>query len=52
MVNDNDTSDSSNLLLVDDDAIFCRVLAQALTRRGFAVSTAHASATALLAVQT
>ncbi len=51
-MNDNETSDSSNLLLVDDDAIFCRVLAQALTRRGFVVSTAHASATALLAVQT
>lgn len=29
------------LLLVDDDATFCRVLAEALERRGFAVRVAH-----------
>ena len=41
-----------NLLLVDDDTTFCRVLAQALTRRGFTVATAHDSATALQTAQT
>src|SRR3569623_365763 len=30
-----------SLLLVDDDAGFCEVLARALTRRGFAVQVAH-----------
>src|SRR3569833_457276 len=30
-----------SLLLVDDDAVFCEVLARALTRRGFAVQVAH-----------
>ena len=30
-----------SLLLVDDDAVFCQVLAAALTRRGFAVTVAH-----------
>ena len=29
------------LLLVDDDVTFCQVLASALTRRGFSVTTAH-----------
>jgi two-component system, response regulator RegA len=29
------------LLLVDDDPVFCRVLAEALARRGFSVDTAH-----------
>ena len=38
------TSDADslpNLLVVDDDATFCRVLAAALEKRGFAVRTAH-----------
>lgn len=30
-----------SLLLVDDDAVFCDVLARALTRRGFAVEVRH-----------
>lgn len=30
-----------SLLLVDDDMVFCQVLAHALTRRGFAVQIAH-----------
>lgn len=51
MNGNNPTVESSSLLLVDDDATFCRVLGQALTRRGFAVNTAHRSATALLAAQ-
>jgi two-component system response regulator RegA len=33
--------ESATLLLVDDDATFCRVLSAALTKRGFCVSTAH-----------
>ena len=52
-MNGNDpTAESSSLLLVDDDATFCRVLGQALTRRGFVVSIAHHSATALQTAQT
>ena len=41
--------DRASLLLVDDDATFCQVLAHALEKRGFAVSVAHdvASATEL-----
>lgn len=39
--------DRSSLLLVDDDEVFSRVLARALTRRGFAVSTAGDVAQAL-----
>lgn len=30
-----------NLLLVDDDAVFCQVLAKAVQRRGYNVSVAH-----------
>jgi len=30
-----------NMLVVDDDATFCRVLAVAMEKRGFAVRTAH-----------
>lgn len=33
--------ESATLLLVDDDATFCKVLSSALTRRGFSVSVAH-----------
>lgn len=36
-----DPEDRPTLLLVDDDAVFCQVLAEAFTRRGFAVRTAH-----------
>jgi len=35
------------LLLVDDDEIYCEVLGDALTKRNYAVSTAHNLATAL-----
>lgn len=35
------TADKPSLLLVDDDEIFCLVLAAALGRRGFAVRVAH-----------
>ena len=40
-------NDRSSLLLVDDDATFCRVLGLALHRRGFTVATACDSATAV-----
>ncbi len=33
--------ESASLLLVDDDATFCRVLSTALEKRGFAVTVAH-----------
>ena len=33
--------DAASLLLVDDDATFCRVLSKALEKRGFAVTVAH-----------
>ncbi len=39
--------ESASLLLVDDDATFCRVLKTALTRRGFCVSVAHSVEEAL-----
>lgn len=35
------TTNSQNLLLVDDDTVFCDVLRPALERRGFAVTTVH-----------
>lgn len=35
------TEDQFKLLLVDDDLIYCEVLADALTNRGFEVVTAH-----------
>lgn len=35
------------LLLVDDDHVFCRVLGQALSRRGYSVSCAHSAEEAL-----
>jgi len=33
--------DALSLLLVDDDEVFCEVLAKALTRKGYDVQTAH-----------
>ena len=38
----------NRLLLVDDDAIFCQVLGEALGRRGFCVTTAHSVDEALV----
>jgi len=32
---------AGGLLLVDDDQVFCKVLSEALTKRGFTVSIAH-----------
>ncbi len=39
--------DSPRLLIVDDDEIFCSVLADALARRGYRVAVAHDMAAAL-----
>ncbi|MDZ4202041.1 MAG: response regulator transcription factor [Gallionella sp.] len=39
--------EAASLLLVDDDATFCRVLAGALQKRGFCVSVAHSVEQAL-----
>lgn len=41
MANDEDKDPLPSLLLVDDDPSFCRVLARALSERGFAVTVAH-----------
>lgn len=38
---------TDNLLLVDDDEIYCSILARALTRRGFDVSVAYSRQEAL-----
>lgn len=43
--------DQPGLLLVDDDPVFCQVLARALRERGFAVETAHDGATALRCIE-
>ncbi|MDN5850736.1 MAG: response regulator transcription factor [Nitrococcus sp.] len=40
----------NTLLLVDDDTVFCRVLAQALTRRGFQVDVAQSAGQAVESV--
>ncbi len=40
-------AESASLLLVDDDQTFCRVLKNALTKRGFNVSVAHSVEQAL-----
>jgi two-component system response regulator RegA len=34
-------NEQASLLLVDDDAVFCQVLGQALAKRGFAITVAH-----------
>ena len=41
-----DAPEGASLLLVDDDITFCEVLARALEKRGFTVSTAHDVVTA------
>ncbi len=45
------TTETRNLLLVDDDTVFCDVLRPALTRRGFTVATANDVPQALTAAQ-
>ncbi|MDD5056296.1 MAG: response regulator transcription factor [Sideroxydans sp.] len=41
------TNDTPSMLLVDDDATFREVLSRAMTKRGFAVTTANSVETAL-----
>ncbi|WP_413323279.1 response regulator transcription factor [Acidithiobacillus ferriphilus] len=41
---DIDTSSVSNIMVVDDDITFCRVLSTAFSRRGFRVCTVHDTA--------
>ena len=36
-----EASDDPSLLIVDDDIVFCEVLAKAMTKRGFSVHSAH-----------
>lgn len=43
--------EQDTLLLVDDDVVFCKVLAQALTRRGFQVEVAQTAAEAVAAAK-
>ncbi len=43
--------DQPTLLLADDDASFCRVLAKAIGARGYAVETAHDGASALRLIE-
>jgi len=43
--------EAPSLLLVDDDETYCRVLATALGRRGFAVNTAHDAASGMAMAQ-
>ena len=40
-MNENTQNDQPSLLIVDDDEVFCEVLSEALTKRGYNVSTAH-----------
>ncbi|UJP04840.1 MAG: response regulator transcription factor [Nitrosomonas sp.] len=42
-----ETDDSPSLLIVDDDDVFCGVLAKAMTKRGFSVTCAHTISGAL-----
>lgn len=46
-----DRDDRPDLLLVDDDVIFCSVLSKALEKRGFQVTVAHTVAGALSHIQ-
>ncbi|MGG7055368.1 response regulator transcription factor [Nitrosomonas sp. ANs5] len=43
----NDAMDCPNLLIVEDDTVFCDVLAKAMSKRGFEVVCAHTIQTAL-----
>ena len=51
-MNESNAADKPNLLLVDDDETFCRVLTAALERRGFAVRVAHNVDEGLAAAET
>ena len=43
--------DCASMLIVDDDRVFCEVLAEALERRGFSVRVAHSVSAAIALAQ-
>lgn len=45
-------AEQPSLLIVDDDAVFCEVLAKAMAKRGFDVTSAHNTASALEKIET
>lgn len=47
-----ETDESPNLLIVDDDEVFCSVLAKAMKKRGFSVTCAHTIDAALQFAET
>ena len=48
----NETDESPNLLIIDDDEVFCNVLAKAMKKRGFSVTCAHTIDAALQFAET
>lgn len=47
----NESIEQPSLLIVDDDPVFCDVLAKAMTKRGFVVTCSHTIASALEKVE-
>lgn len=47
-----DNNEYPSLLIIDDDTVFCDVLAKAMTKRGFIVTCAHAIEDALKLAET
>lgn len=47
----NTVAEQPSLLIVDDDGVFCEVLAKAMIKRGFEVSCAHTIETAMVKVE-
>ncbi|MCO6432972.1 response regulator transcription factor, partial [Nitrosomonas nitrosa] len=47
----NESSEHPSLLIVDDDPVFCEVLAKAMTKRGFDVTCTHTITSALEKVE-
>lgn len=47
-----DSSEYPSLLIIDDDTVFCDVLAKAMTKRGFSVTCAHTIEDALKLAET
>lgn len=45
-------AEQPSLLIVDDDTVFCEVLAKAMAKRGFDVTSAHNTASALEKIET
>jgi two-component system response regulator RegA len=47
-----DNNENPSLFIIDDDTVFCDVLAKAMTRRGFSVTCAHTIEEALNLIET